>query len=411
MSSATKKEKIIRIIARLNVGGPARHVVWLTKALQSADFETKLIAGRVPEGEEDMGYFAAEHGVIPEFIDQMSRELSLGDLVALWKIWRILVREKPDIVHTHTAKAGTLGRTAAFLYRWFTLATLIGRPRRLNVFHTFHGHIFHGYYGGLKTRLFLTIERVLARIATDLIVVISAKQRDEIHDKYRVGSRDQFRIVPLGLDLDPLSKDKDKRQQFRQSYSIGDEELAFGIVGRLTEVKNHRLFIEAAANLEKDSNRDGLRFVIIGDGHLRGELEALSENTGIIFAGNLDDAAMIYSGLDGVVLTSVNEGTPLTLIEAMAFGLPWIASNVGGVGDLAGESKKSAGDGVSICERGIVYRSKDVEDLTKAIGIAARSEELRRSLGDHGREYVVQAHGLERLIDDLRRLYNEQQQQ
>ena len=139
--------KIVRIIARLNVGGPARHVTWLASGLVSRGFETILVAGRVPPGEEDMAYFAESNGVRPVFIDEMSRELSAKDIVSLFKLYRLFRREKPDLVHTHTAKAGTVGRAAAFFYKWLTPSVLIGRPRKVFVVHTFHGHVFHSYYG------------------------------------------------------------------------------------------------------------------------------------------------------------------------------------------------------------------------------------------------------------------------
>src|SRR4030095_5817736 len=165
--------KIVRIIARLNVGGPARHVVWLTEGLNGPECETVLVAGTVPSGEEDMSYFAAMHGVTPVFISQMSREISLKDLLTVWKLYRLFLRERPDVVHTHTAKAGTVGRVAGLLYRWLTPAALWGHPRSCSFVHTYHGHIFHGYYGRVKTRLFIGIARMLARLGTDRIVVVS----------------------------------------------------------------------------------------------------------------------------------------------------------------------------------------------------------------------------------------------
>ena len=169
--------KVVRIIARLNVGGPAKHVVWLTAGLQNSDCETVLVAGVVPPGEDDMGYFAEEMGVTPLYMRQMSREISLKDALTIWKLYRLFLRERPDIVHTHTAKAGTVGRVAGLLYRWLTPAVLLGRPRVCRFVHTYHGHIFHSYYGPLKTRLFVTIERILARLGTDRIIVISEQQR------------------------------------------------------------------------------------------------------------------------------------------------------------------------------------------------------------------------------------------
>src|SRR5437016_6220098 len=161
--------KILRIIARLNVGGPARHVVWLAEGLNPAGFDTLLVAGVVPAGEDDMSYVATSSGVTPFIIPDMSRELSLKDALTIWKLFRLMRREQPDIVHTHTAKAGAVGRVAGLMYRWLTPATLAGKPRKCWFVHTYHGHVFHGYYGPLKTRLFLAIERWLARLATDRI--------------------------------------------------------------------------------------------------------------------------------------------------------------------------------------------------------------------------------------------------
>ena len=180
--------KIVRIIARLNVGGPARHVVWLTKALQTAEFQSVLLTGTVPEGEEDMNYFAAENGVVPVFIAEMSRELSVKDIVSLWKVFRQIWREKPDIIHTHTAKAGTIGRVAGFLYRWLAW-------KRVKLIHTYHGHVFHSYYGKRKTKMFLLIEKTLAGL-TDKIIAISAQQKAEINEKFGVGKLEQFEIIP-----------------------------------------------------------------------------------------------------------------------------------------------------------------------------------------------------------------------
>src|SRR5882724_6594079 len=184
--------KIVRVIARLNVGGPAKQVVWLNKGLQSAECESLLVAGTVPPGEDDMGYFATELGVSPVFVPEMSREISAKDALTIWKLYRLFLKERPDIVHTHTAKAGTVGRIAGLLYRWFTPTVLLGRPRPCRFVHTYHGHIFHSYYGRLKTRFFVNIERLLSRLATDRIIVISEQQRREIHHQFHVGRDGQF---------------------------------------------------------------------------------------------------------------------------------------------------------------------------------------------------------------------------
>ena len=262
--------KILHIIARLNVGGPARQVILLVKELQDAETSSALISGRVPAGEEDMGYLADENGVKPIFIDEMSRELSAGDIISLLKVYRRIGREKPDIIHTHTAKAGTVGRAAAFAYRWLTWRTLIGRPRHVAVVHTFHGHVFHSYYGRLKTSVFVVIEKLLALVATDKIIVLSPQQLREISGEVGIGSPSQFTILPLGIDLEPFRKAASNRAAIRNELGIADNELAVGFVGRLTDIKNVSLYLQAAEIYKKDHAMDvaKLRFLVVGDGHL-----------------------------------------------------------------------------------------------------------------------------------------------
>jgi glycosyltransferase involved in cell wall biosynthesis len=401
--------KILRIIARLNVGGPARHVIWLTEGLQSAGYETLLAAGVVPPGEDDMSYLATAAGVTPFIIPEMSREISLKDLLTTWKLFRLMVRERPELVHTHTAKAGTVGRVAGLMYRWLTPAALIGKRRPCHFVHTYHGHVFHSYYGRLKTRLFLTIERSLARLITDRIVVISHQQRHEINEVFRVGRSEQFAVIPLGLDLSGYANPQERRPRLRAELHAGEDTKLIGIVGRLTEIKNHRLFLQAAALL-KAAKGSGIRFVIIGDGRLRGELEAQAKMLGldedVLFLGTRNDPEDFYPALDIVALTSLNEGTPLTLIEAMANARPIIATAVGGVVDLLGLAV-SAQDGYTICERGLVVESGDAEAFARGLGRLLEDQALGRELGERGLEFVIRNYGKDRLLRDMAELYAE----
>ncbi|HZH92006.1 MAG TPA: glycosyltransferase [Pyrinomonadaceae bacterium] len=426
--------KVVRIIARLNVGGPAKHVAWLTAATRRAGIESELIAGTVPPGEDDMSYFAAGLGVVPVMLPELTREVSPKDAVAVWKLYRLLRRLRPDIVHTHTAKAGTVGRVAGLLYRWLTPSALVGRPRACRFVHTYHGHIFHSYYGGLKTRFFLTIERVLARVATDRIVAISRQQFREIHGLFGVGRAEQFRVIPLGLDLEAFAGWRERRAAARAELGAREGELLVGIVGRLTEIKNHKLFIEVAhAYLKGHAETTGaadegggrrVRFVVIGDGHLRGELESQARSLGIAdrvtFTGMRDDPENFYPALDIVALTSLNEGTPLTLIEAMANARPVVSTAVGGVVDLLGDAfevrpptagggdKNPAGaPGYTYCERGVRVRTGDAEAFCEALRQLAGDEEFRRASGERGRAFVVEHYSKERLVGDVLNLYSE----
>jgi glycosyltransferase involved in cell wall biosynthesis len=403
--------KVLRIIARLNVGGPARHVVWLTAGMKSADYQTTLVAGTVPPAEDDMGYFAEQLGVKPLVFPEMSREVSPKDVLTVVRLFRLMLRERPDVVHTHTAKAGTVGRIAGLLYRWLTPGVLIGRPRVSCFVHTYHGHIFHSYYGRFKTGLFLQIERALAWLITDRIVVVSEQQRREINEVFHVGRADQFTVIPLGIDTGIYANWQQRRGNLRAELDAAETDVLVGIVGRLTEIKNHSMFLSAAARyLEShtDGNDNRVRFVIVGDGNLRCELEeqaqALSLGDRVIFLGSRNDPENFYPALDVVALTSHNEGTPLTLIEAMANCCPVIATEVGGVCDLLG-SKIAEGSGFARCERGLAVRPGDSEGFAFGLAALINDSELRRNLGEQGRQFVIQNYSKERLIKDLSNLY------
>ncbi len=405
--------KIVRVIARLNVGGPAKHVVWLTAGLQPPNFHSILVAGTVPPGEEDMGYFAADQGVTPCFISELSREISPKDLLSIWKLYRLFLRERPDIVHTHTAKAGTVGRVAGWFYRWTTPGVFIGRPRECKFIHTYHGHIFHGYYGRLKTRTFLTIEKLLARVITDRIVVVSEQQRGEIHETFGVGRSEQFSVVPLGLDLGAFADWRNRRASFRRELGAAADEILVGIVGRLTEIKNVEMFLDAAAHFKKLNEVESLpvRFVVIGDGSLRAKLEQQAELLGlssaVVFAGNRTDPEKFYPALDLVALTSRNEGTPLTLIEAMANARPVISTAVGGVVDLLGAPQAMDEQGYVICERGVSVPTIDATTFAAGLARLVLDGKLREELANRGLQYVAQQHSKERLLDDIRGIYDE----
>jgi glycosyltransferase involved in cell wall biosynthesis len=416
--------RIVRIIARLNVGGPARHVAWLTAGLARAGHESVLVAGTVPPGEDDMSYFAAAQGVEPIIIPEMSREISPKDAVTVWKLYRLFVRLRPDIVHTHTAKAGTVGRVAGLFYKWLTPSVLRGRPRACRFVHTYHGHVFHSYYGAAKTKLFLAVERALARLATDRVVVISPQQLEEINGRFGVGRAAQFRIVPLGLDAAVFADSRARRRAARERFGLaqGDEEtLLVGIVGRLPAIKNHRLFLEAAALLKgrlaaRRETGGGaaprVRFAVVGDGHLRLDLEthacALGLADDVIFTGTLDDPENFYAALDIVALTSRNEGTPLTLIEAMASARAVVATAVGGVVDLIGgveasELRRPAA--WRVCGRGVQVEPGDAEAFSRALEHLAEHPGLRASMGERGRDFVERNYSKDRLVADVLRLY------
>lgn len=399
--------RILRIIDRLNVGGPAKHVVWLTTGLDRAEFDTLLATGRVADGEGDMGYFAEAAGAEPLTINEMSRELAIGDLAVVGRLLRLMWRFRPDVVHTHKSKAGAVGRAAAFLYRWLTLSALRGVPRACKVVHTFHGHTFSGYFGPAKGRIFLALERLLARLATDRIVVVSEQQRQEISERFGVGRPEQFRVIPLGIDFDEVATE---RSGLRAELGFQPSDVLVATVGRLCPIKNQRLFLRAVRRLTERPEQPRVRFIMVGDGELRGELESEARRLGVgdrvVFTGFREDVARLYPDFDLVVLTSLNEGTPVTLIEALCAGRAVVSTEVGGVVDLLGKRLREE-NGVTQWEHGLSVPSGDDASLARAIELLLGAPQLRAEMGARGRAFVRERLSKSRLVADVGALYRE----
>jgi len=380
-----KKIKILRIIARLNIGGPAIHCILLTEGLNKGKFNSVLVSGKVDISEGDMLYLANEKNVKPIIIPELGRSVNfIKDVVAFCRLFLIIFREKPDIIHTHTAKAGSLGRFAGLLYKLLS-------GRRCILIHTFHGHVFGGYFGKRKTKVFIWIERLLAKF-TDRIVVVSNAIKNELIE-LGIGNFNKISIIPLGLELDGLLTIPIKNNFKNNS------ELKIGIIGRLTSIKNHLMFLRVIKKLMDLKSLTQMRFIIAGDGELRESLEnyahSLRLNNFVIFAGWQKDLINLYSQLDIVALTSLNEGTPVSLIEAMAAGRPVVATNVGGVKDLVNE------------DRGFLVESEDIDGFASALKSLLEDENLRRRLGQFGREFVRNKFTKGRLINDIEVLYEE----
>jgi len=397
--------KVVRIIDRLIYGGPTRNVVFLTEGLAKLGFECALITGVPANGEADMTFWAQQYDVEPLRIGEMSRELGPRDVVVILKLWRMFKQLRPDIIHTHKSKAGAAGRVAAFLYRYWTPSTLVGRPRKVRILHTFHGHIFHSYYGRLKTAVFIRIERALAHI-TDCIITVSEQQKHEIRDTFRVGLRTQFRVIPLGMDF----RDAATPAGLRDQCGIGQQEFLIGAVGRLCEVKNFSLLLQAVATARRMNPSLRLHLAFIGDGHLRPGLETEAAELGIsqnvTFAGFCGEIDAIYPELDIAALSSLNEGTPLALIEAMGHGRPVITTEVGGYKDILGEPV-SVADGFSIWANGVSVRSGDSRGYAKALSFLVANPDLCKQMGERARHYAWQNFSRERLIWDTAALYRE----
>jgi glycosyltransferase involved in cell wall biosynthesis len=399
-AAGTRAIRILRIIDRLNVGGPARQVVFLSSALQSGDVTTTLVTGSVARGEGDMSYLARDAGLTPVVLRGLSRELTIRDLFITIALVRLLRQLDPDIVHTHKAKGGAVGRLAVLIHRLTR-----GGTRRCFVVHTYHGHVFHSYYGSIRTRLFLAIERALARLCTDRIVTVSERQRAEISETFSVGQPAQFRVVPLGIDTSAVPS---RSGQLRREIGAGPSETIIGIVGRLSEVKNHMMFVEAAASLTSAGVQ--AKYVVIGDGHLGAELKEKSRALGldgrVVFTGFRTDVLALYGDLDVVALTSLNEGTPLTLIEAMCAGCAIAATEVGGVADIMGASN-TTGDGFTIWSHGVTSPSRDTPAFVRALAFLVGNPHERREMSIRGQAYARAEHSRERLLSRTVGLYEE----
>lgn len=375
---------VLRIIARLNVGGPARHVTILDHGLQGLGFTTLLAHGEIGAGEASLEHLLVTAGVPARRIPGLGRRVSpFSDLRALASLVSLVFRLRPDVVHTHTAKAGALGRLAAGLYN-----ASRSRQKRCLIVHTFHGHVLHGYFGRLASLVVRAIERCLGRL-TDCVLVLSPLQRRDIGDRYRIAGPSRIHIVPLGLELSALTT-------LPVAAGAATGTVVFGYVGRFVEIKNLPLLIEAFAAVSRQA--PGARLMLIGDGELRGDLEALVARHGlqriVELAGWREDLEDVYRMIDVLVLASRNEGTPVAVIEAMAAALPVIATDVGGVPDVVT-------DGVT----GLLVPSESVERLAAAMLRLAGSPDERRRLGTAARDDVRTRFSAARLVSDVAELY------
>ena len=400
--------RILRIIARLNVGGPAIQAISLSGDLNKDNYKTLLVCGKVGPYEGDMSYLARKKGVHSRTLSRFGREISpIDDLNSLWALRTIIKQFRPHIIHTHTAKAGTLGRLAGVLFN-------MTRPSdvKAKLVHTFHGHTFHSYFSGLRTFFFIQIERFLSKL-TDKIVVISPLQKEDICRTFKIAPPEKVTIIPLGFELTPFIGCEKRRSKIRDQYFPFDTEetLLVGIIGRLTHVKNHRMFLDAVKYLKDLKKIRFFRFIIIGDGELKEDLmmyaAELELEESVVFTGWQKDMPLFYGAMDIVALTSLNEGTPVTLIEAMAAAKPVVATNVGGVSDLLGMVDGRSTEGYIVAQNGILVPAGKAEILAKALLFLLENRDKSKEMGKRGREYVLNHYSMERLVKDIESLYKE----
>jgi glycosyltransferase involved in cell wall biosynthesis len=388
--------KVLRIINRLNLGGPTHNVAYLTKYLDEK-YETLLLSGTIDNTEESSEFLIKNLDITPRYIDAMQRELHpLKDYRAYKQIKKIIREYQPDIVHTHAAKAGAVGRLAA------------AHCKVPVILHTFHGHVFHSYFNPIKTKIFLAIERYLAKKST-CIIAISEIQKKELCENYKIAACEKFTVIPLGFDLEKFNTGKEqKRVSFRKKWHIADDEIAIGIVGRMVPVKNHDMFLTAFAQLLKSTNKK-VKAILIGDGECRTEIESkiqelhltfsteknVQQEAPIVFCSWIKDVENAYPGLDIIALTSLNEGTPVSLIEAQAAGIPIVTTDVGGIKDIVLEN-----------ETAYIVDSNDVDAFAEKLLLLTENDGLRKDIAAKGFSHVNQKFSSTRLAADMSNLYD-----
>ena len=385
--SDAPRVKILRVIARLNMGGPALHVAYLTEGLTKRGYDTTLVSGSLARGEDSMAFVADARGVEVVRIDELGREISpLRDLLATIRLAKLIRLERPQILHTHTAKAGTVGRVAALL---------AGSRKPPIIVHTFHGHVLRGYFGPLRSLFFRLLERRLAAGTTALIAV-SPQVRDDLV-ALGVAPRERFVVIRLGIELDErVAPELNGRGESRRYLGIPGDRFAVGWIGRMTAVKRTDDVLIAFKRL-RDGGVDAV-LCMVGDGPDRLQLEQRAHELGVarntVFLGYQEDVAQFYAAFDALVLPSGNEGTPVSVIEALAAELPVVATRVGGVPDVVRDG-----------EDGFLVEAGATDDLADRLAQLAGDPALRARMGKQGRERVLPRYAVERLVEDIDELY------
>lgn len=381
---------VLRVIARLNVGGPARHVVLLDRGLRDRGYRTLLLHGSVDAGEASLESFASEQNVDARRIRQLGRRLHpLDDIRAFWAVLRTMFREKPDVVHTHTAKAGALGRVSAFIFN------AVRRPsQRAIVFHTFHGHVLEGYFSPLASQSVRLAERLLASV-TDRIITISPRQRRDIVERFRIAGSDKVVTIALGLELQSLLQ-APRSTALREQLGVRADDFLIGYVGRFAPIKDLPTLVAAFAKALSDLPHAHL--VLAGDGPTREQIlkqiDSLDVANRVHLLGWVADLIELHTSLDVCVLTSLNEGTPVAAIEAMAAGTPVIATSVGGVPDVIEHGRT-----------GLLVPPRDAAELARAIVGLARDPARRQEMAASARKDVAERFSPARLVEEIDSLY------
>jgi len=382
-----RKIKILRIINRFNIGGPTYNATFLTRFM-SDEFETILIGGLPEKGEADSLHILNDYGVKPILIPELKRNPNfISDRKALKKIKTIIKEFKPDIVHTHAAKAGALGRKAAFDCKVPV------------VLHTFHGHVFHSYFGKFKSEVYRRIEKRLASRSSG-IIAISDQQKIELSEKFAIADKNKIEVIPLGFDLNQFQDNLEiKRKKTRDNYNLSNDQIAVAIIGRLAPIKNHKLFLDTIDIVNRQTSKKTV-FFIVGDGETRKEIEQqieqikINQSIDIRLTSWIRDIQTFNAGMDIICLTSNNEGTPVSLIEAQACNIPVISTDVGGVKDIVFNN-----------ETGFIVPKNNVEKFAEKLLLLIEDKKKREKMSQNGWSFVKDNFHYQRLVKDMELYY------
>ena len=383
-TAGPERPKVVRVITRLNIGGPTIHTLLLTREMAALDYRTVLVAGTCEPEDGDMSYLLQAADSV-RWVPELSRSVRpWRNLKALWRLWRLLRCERPTIVHTHTAMAGCLGRLAA---------VLSGAPI---VIHTFHGNSLNEYFSRFRAGVFRRVEQLLARF-TDALCVVSPQQARELSAKFHVAPAHKFHVVPLGLELDDY---------FGLRPPTGTGPLTVGWFGRMVPVKNIELLtatIETALQRSPD-----MRFVIAGDGPDRSALMRILDRFGgrVEWLGWQREILPAMARCDVVLQTSRNEGTPVALIQGMAAARPFVSTAVGGVVDMVTGGAQRATGGARWYANGVLTEA-DATTLADALEALAKDRTLVSRMGLAGRDLASRQYRKETLVGNVDALYRE----
>ncbi|MBC8146642.1 MAG: glycosyltransferase [Bacteroidetes bacterium] len=388
--------KVLIINNRFTIGGPTIHTALLAKYLAD-DFEVLLVGGLAADGEANGIYILEQYGIKPRIIKILGRSINpFKDFKAYLNIKKIIKEFQPDIVHTHAFKPGFFGRIAA------------SNLKVPVIIHTFHGHLFQFYYSKFLSKVLIRIEKYLAR-KSNKIIAISALQKEDLIKRFNICNEAKIELIPIGIETEQFQENIiDKRKEFRKTFKIDDDEIAIGIVGRIVKVKNHELFLKAIDFVVKNSDKK-IRAFIFGDGIERGKIKSLASDLNIdssdwnnqnskstlTFVSWYKEIEMAFAGMDIIAQTSLNEGTPLSLMEAQASSKPIVSTDVGGIRDITISGKTA-----------LLSDGNDEKMFFDNLLIMVKDDNLRHEMSVNSLEYSNEKFHYSTMIESLKKLYN-----